>query len=251
MNMPLIVPTLGLDLSLLTRLAKSIDYPIAEKLVINNGEPGALREWHNLNPGWEGCQSWENIGVAASWNFATEIFHSETAWLIVNDDQEFQPGCLKRVYEAAEAHAKDYPFIFVNEFRAFDFFVWTRKGVDELGLFDENFWPAYFEDWEMRLRMDIAGLQGYAIPGPFPVKHGKPQPGGPAYHKMLKACEELNQNYFMRKWGVVDDKNPKWTTPFNDPHKSLKYWKVEPERRKLLEAEWNEFWDRPNRSVYT
>jgi hypothetical protein len=34
-------------------------------------------------------------------------------------------------------------------------FVFTRHALDVLGLFDENIYPAYYEDWEMEIRCGV------------------------------------------------------------------------------------------------
>src|SRR5882724_9700126 len=141
----LLVPTLALDLSLIERLVNSVDYPIKHKVVVNNGRIDALDRWQKQHTDWV-VMSWGHLGVAASWNKAPLIWPDEDAWLIVNDDEEFQPGCLELLCKASDAHHKDAPVIYVNGCQAFDIFVWTRIGVNYYGAFDENYFPLYFED---------------------------------------------------------------------------------------------------------
>ena len=49
----LFVPTLGLDLSLIERLANSVDYHIRSKVIFNNGEPGACDEFRDRHDDWQ------------------------------------------------------------------------------------------------------------------------------------------------------------------------------------------------------
>ena len=243
----ILVPTLALDLSLIERLANSVDYPIRDKVVINTGKPLALVDWVEKHPDWR-VISYGRIGVAAAWNKAPQIWPEEHAWLIVNDDEEFQPGCLEKLCKAADAHAHEAPIIYVNEHDAFDVFVWTRLGVNTYGTFDENFFPAYFEDWEMRCRFALGGPQPYRITEPFPVKHGKP-PAGPRYTHLLKQCEPLLRQYFEMKWGVVSDTKPKFDRPY-ELGAWVGYWTPVPLLRDRLQQYWDEFWNTPNPSVY-
>lgn len=246
----LVVPTLALDLSLLTRLANSIDYPLDIKIIINNGKRGALNDWMAQHPHWLIYESGYNKGCAGAWNMAPRICSDKEWWLISNDDQEFQPGCLEKICNAAIAHAKDNHILYVNPYDAFDMFVWTARGVRDFGLFDENFWPIYYEDYEMRLRFKIGGAKiHYVGDATFPVKHGK-QAAGKPYHDMLAGCKPINEYYFMRKWGTLDDKNPNFMTPFNDPEKHINEWEFEGERRDQREIFWDAFWNVPNPSIY-
>lgn len=246
----ILVPTLALDISLLQRLADSIDFPIQNKVVINNGKPGSLDEWKLKNPSWNVIQSEYNLGVAASWNLAPEIF-KEDAWLILNDDQQLQPGCLEIIASESELHYKTADIIYVNPFEAFDIFVWTRKGFETFGSFDENFYPAYYEDWEMRLRFNIGGADVHIIGDEsFPVKHGKPKPAGVKYMNMLKSFDHENRMYFMSKWGIIGDKNQLYKTPYNNPDLKIKDWEFNFERRAVMMEIWNEFINDKEVSLY-
>lgn len=248
----LLVPTLALDLSLLQRFADSIDYPIKNKIVINNGKVGALDIWELNNPGWLVMEPGRNLGVSGSWNKAPKLFEDDY-WLIANDDHELQPGCLERICDVADKNYKDVPVIYTNESRGFDLFVWTRLGVSLCGLFDENFYPGYHEDFEMRLRFALSGLDGCFVGGlDFPMKHGKPFPGGPKYRALLDIVDASNREYYTRKWGEVTDKvtDNVFKTPFNNPDNKISFWEIERERYTKLAALWNEFVNVPEPSTY-
>src|SRR5258708_3283064 len=65
----LFVPTLGLDVSLLDRLAASVDYHVRSKCVFNNGEPGSLDGFRDTHDDWIVKESaFGNLGVAGAWN---------------------------------------------------------------------------------------------------------------------------------------------------------------------------------------
>jgi hypothetical protein len=244
----LLVPSLGLDISLIERLARSVDFPIKYKVAINNGKIGALDEFRNRHRDWTVVDIGKNLGCAGSWNLAPEIFPTEPCWLISNDDQEFQPGVLEKICKAADEHCKDHHIIYVNQFDAFDLFVWTAKGVKEIGTFDENFWGVYCEDWEYRCRLKVGNAMQFRMNENLPIKHGKPA-AGKHYHELLAGWKPLNEDYLKRKWGTIGD-NPIFNCPFFNPHNPINEWKLEEENRRKREVFWNAFWNRPNVSLY-
>lgn len=245
----ILVPTLALDNSLLQRLADSIDYPIKNKVVINNGKIGALDEWKINNPEWQVYEKGINHGCAGSWNLAPILFPDDNAWLIINDDHVLQPGSLKTICRESDLHADDSDIIYVNEHQAFDIFVWTRNGVNFFGLFDENFYPIYYEDWEMRLRFKIGDAITYSISPGVPIKHGKPYPHNLNYMEMMKKCDPFNRDYFMRKWGVIGDEEIVYESPFNDPELPLSFWEIEQDRRDERMNICNLFFNSPDASI--
>lgn len=242
----ILVPTLALDLSLLQRLHDSIDYPVENKVVINNGKPGILDEWGKRN-GWKIIDQYFNIGVSGSWNLAPKIF-TDDHWLILNDDQELLPGALEKICKASDENP-DADIIYVNQFEGFDIFVWTRQCFTKFGGFDENFYPAYYEDFEMRLRFFIGGVKAHVIEKDFPVKHGKPHVAGPKYSEMLRRSDDFNREYFIRKWGMIGDKDPVYLTPFNSGF-PLCYCPLEVSRRFELVEIFKDFINDTNPSVY-
>lgn len=245
----LIVPCLGLDVSLIERLARSVDFPIKYKVAINNGKIGALDDFKNRHPDWLVFDMGKNLGCAGSWNMAPKIFPTEPCWLISNDDQEFQPGVLEKICKAADEHCRENHIIYVNEFDAYDVFVWTLKGVNEMGTFDENFWGVYCEDWEYRCRLKAGGGKCYRMNQQVAIKHGKPRPGGKAYHELLAAWKPLNEDYLKRKWGTIGD-SPVFNCPFFNPNHPINKWELEQENRAIREKHWEKFWDRTNVSLY-
>ncbi len=181
------------------------------------------------------------MGVAASWNLAPDLF-KEDHWLITNDDQEFQPGVLRTICETFDrAFDYDLDMFYVNEHQAYDVFGWTREGMKKHGLFDENFYPIYFEDWDMRLRLNYGHAKTFSMNENIPVKHGKINPVSAAYMEMLEKCQPINSRYFLNKWGEINDHSTPYKTPFNNKDLSLKDWAIDGYRRNQLKKFWNEY----------
>ena len=248
----LFVPTLGLDLSLLDRLAASVDYPVSRKLVFNNGEPGACDAFREKHPDWFVKESdTGNKGVADSWNMCPKLFPEHPTWLIMNDNAYFLPGYLEQICKCADEHETE-PIMHLNSSNAYYCFVWTQRGLKEFGEFDANLWPAYYEDNDMRVRHRLKGYHGYcyAIESLPPLPHGKPKSGGMNYGAMLQGCGLLNRLYWFYKWGNQNFEEAKYETPYKDQRLTVDQWVWRPEERATRKAIWDAWQSLPNPSIY-
>jgi len=239
----LFVPTLGLDISLLDRLAASVDYPISRKVVFNNGQPGALDLFRDSHSDWIVKESdTGNKGVADSWNQCPKMFPEHPTWLIMNDDAWFLPGYLEKICKCADKYETE-PIIHLNSSNAYYCFIWTARGKNEFGEFDANFFPAYYEDCDYRVRLRSRGYNGfiYALEGLPPVPHGKPKTGGVNYNAVLQGCGLLNRAYWLRKWGSLDFEKSTYQTPYKDHRLKPDQWVYYPEERVTRRILWNTF----------
>ena len=152
----MIVPILvGPDI--LQRMLDTIDYPIKKLIIIDNGD--ALRE----SAGWpvEHVQSTKiikmpaNLGVAGSWNLGIKAAPFAPWWLIVNFDVEWPAGSL----EAFAAQASGADILLAQSPQPWSAFALGEDVVQRVGLFDEGFHPAYFEDNDYELRCAIGGVK--------------------------------------------------------------------------------------------
>eukprot|EP00798_Chlamydomonas_sp_ICE-L_P030584 gene30584-35601_t len=167
------IPVLGLGLnndpfSLLMRLFYSIDYPI-DKIVLLTGssvDKHVQRELDHITRHFQnvvvrqGHDTW--LGVSESWNtIMMEVL--DAPWVfIVSMDIEFAPGSLQRLahhaWEDWDKNQLDQAFIeYCNDGMSggYSAFVMSRSIISKLGMFDENIFPAYYEDSEYDLRVAI------------------------------------------------------------------------------------------------
>ncbi len=241
----LFVPSIGLDVSLLNRLAASIDYPIKYKVAFNNGPEGALDEFGDKHPDWIVKDSpIGNRGVAGSWNDCAKWFSSEPCWLIANEDCWFLPGQLEQICRCADDNLTA-PVIYLNDSRAYYCFVWTLAGREQFGEFDENLWPAYYEDCDYRIRLGNTEIP-YALQGQEPVPHGKPRSGGVDYQSLIQGCGLLNRAYWRKKWGTDNREQAVYQTPYKDHRLTLKDWVWDPAHRAELFPLWRTFLEKPS-----
>jgi GT2 family glycosyltransferase len=106
-----------------------------------------------------------NLGVAGAWNAACRWAwaRGHDAILLLNDDMELaEPAILARFREAVDAEPRGLYFLTGRGFGAACI---SRVVWDELGPFDEGFWPAYHEDNDMHRRAALAGIPWRDVPG--------------------------------------------------------------------------------------
>jgi len=142
---------------ILYRMLDTIDYPIAKLIIIDNGD--ALRE----SSGWpvEHVQSTKvikmpaNLGVAGSWNLGVKAAPFAPWWLITNFDVEWPAGSLQAFAEQASGE----DVLLAQSPEPYCAFAVGQNVVQRVGLFDEAFHPAYFEDNDYELRCAIEGVK--------------------------------------------------------------------------------------------
>jgi GT2 family glycosyltransferase len=148
----MVVPTLTRH-DLLGIMLASIDYPVKHLVVIDNSGNG-----YELGNGlWERgtvLQMPANFGVAASWNLAVRMAHREPWVLIASDDVAWPTGALERFADVCTEDrlvlSETWPH-------------WCAFGlgmgiVKKVGLFDEGYFPAYFEDRDYERRCARHGM---------------------------------------------------------------------------------------------
>lgn len=248
----LFVPSVGLDVDLLERLANSIDYPIRYKVALNNGPLGALDGFMARHTDWFVKDSaFGNLGVAGSWNECAKLFPDEPIMLIMNEDAWFLPGYLEKICDCANENY-DAAVVHMNDSNAYYAFLWSHYGRMKYGTFDENLWPAYYEDTDMRIRHRLAGVTNYvyALPGLPPLPHGKPRTGGDNWAAVINGCGLFNRAYMVKKWGSYTDGTTPYVTPYKDHRLSPKEWIWVPEERAKRFPLWETFMSMPNPSLY-
>ena len=202
-----------------------------------------------------------NKSVAESWNYGINESKDADYIFIVNNDVLLHPRTIdnlilfieKTDYAMVTARnlndgqfIKSFlPKIIVPDFDPEDLKPitnWREEGpdfsgflirpsiVDKIGYFDENFWPAYFEDNDMATRIHKAGLHAKRVStAPYYHYGSTTVNNNPAIKKLIQnGTFEKCKKYFIEKWGnmpseVLDELG--YDYPFNDSSKPLWWWK--------------------------
>jgi GT2 family glycosyltransferase len=152
----LIVPVLN-RYDLLDRMVSSIDYPVKHLLIIDNGAADVLEDMTVDVPACVEHTTYlpmpANLGVSASWNLGIKSFPYAERWFITSNDVQFEPGALQRLSEA-----RSDEITLSSMFPHWQAFGLGYEAVKRVGLFDEGFFPAYFEDNDYQRRAEHAGV---------------------------------------------------------------------------------------------
>lgn len=120
-----------------------------------------------------------------------------------------------------------------SECPSFSCFLVKSDFFKQVGMFDENFSPAYFEDNDMHARLSLSGKKAYGYKGAMffhfvseTIKNDKR-----LRRKKFSTYPKL-EKYFIEKWGhaVVNDvevmRNVYYKHPYNELDKPLSYWRT-------------------------
>ena len=198
MSIPvLIIPVLN-RYDLLDQTLKSIDHPIDNIVIINNGK----NKFYST--GIKNVQIFDmpsNQGIAGSWNLGIKFYPHSDYWLFGSADTKYLPGSLKKFEEFS---GPDY---FINSTAAYSSFSLGKNIVEKVGLFDEYIYPAYFEDNDYNDRMILAGFEKNILsPGIEVDDNGGSQTikSDEVLMKKNHKTFESNKIYYLNKFNTKD-----------------------------------------------
>jgi hypothetical protein len=154
-------------------------------------------------------RSGRNIGVAASWNRILRRAHSRGEPVVISND-DIVLG--EHVFEEMVGLLHAGGFGLINGY-GWALFGQTPRCTEIVGYYDENFYPAYYEDCDYDRRLKLAGVRRRDT-------ENKSEHVGWATSRALGLGSEhdawLRQNldYFYKKWGGVPGSEI-FTEPFN------------------------------------
>lgn len=217
---PFIMPCLN-RFDMFTETMETVDTPI---------HPIVIDCWRN------------NRGVSGAWNEgmkkALDLGYSYA--LISNDDLKYPPGAIRELYDTAvktraatvspnqvrlPIRQRSYEPDGLREGADFFCFVINiPKVVKHAGWFDQQFYPAYFEDNDMHRRIQLAGLKSY-IRTDIDVIHEGSMTQKFDRHNPNVTMEkfEAHKGYFRKKWGGGPGQEV-YETPFNEPDLTVRDW---------------------------
>lgn len=183
----------------LYRMLDSIDYPIARLIVIDNGDcmhtPADWSVAHVLST--KVIKIPANLGVAGSWNLGIKASPFAPWWLITNFDVVWPAGSLAMFDQQARADA----LTLGGGFEAWSAFAIGDDVVGRVGLFDEGFHPAYFEDTDYEMRCRLAGVPVRSSTIPV-LHHNSSTLGYGDYAHRNASTFQSNSDYFQAGAGM-------------------------------------------------
>jgi len=233
-------------------LKSELDFP-AHFIFLDNGSP----EQAGIGPILESAKaqypdsveihkSEQNKGCAGGWNFCIRKAQAdpEFEWMVLaGHDIVVHPKALKNLilrylkggidlasgvdvgWEQPMPEIKSEEVPGAN----FSFLLVPRTVIEKVGLFDENIWPAYFEDNDFHFRCYLAGCGRGVWTWTAPFRHFRSSTV--RTYPNVSQHFASNTKYFTQKWGglpaEVIDKNPSLRKAIEDYHREFD------ERKKL------------------
>lgn len=184
-----IIPTL-VQYELLDEMIASIDYPIEELIIIDNG--GSLKSClHSKFVARTHIISMpNNLGVAASWNLGIKLTPYAKWWLIASDDIKWTDGSLAQYSRAMDTDVIVGDWEFGGSFSAFAV---NESVVAKVGLFDDYYYPGVGEELNYMIRARHSGIKFRHIPYAFTTNPGMTR-------KLLISKFENADNIFNDNW---------------------------------------------------
>ena len=184
-----------------------------------------------------------NLGCAEGWNTIIKSFIFSPYWVIIKDDVSFTPGFLKELHEtslenpdAGMVHGKPVYIPNMNKFGSFDMFLIRDWVIKDYGLFDINYYPAYFEDIDYMLRLlnkpiriinELKHSYYHGDTLDYNVSGKNTQKTSDELFIRLINAKYKNYNYFLKKWNANPEDinenniNDIYKYPFNNPENNI------------------------------
>ena len=180
-----------------------VDFPNAPIYIVDNGKQDIVKRQENFKV----FRFNKNLGVAKSWNFlCKKAFEKVDNVLILNDDIYLGKN-QKDIYK----FIKRTSFDLVHSEQHFCSFILTQQTYEKV-VFDESFYPAYFEDndFKYRLRLEKKKIVESSFLNPLVYRNSM----SIMKDRQLNNKFMDNQNYYIKKWGGLPNEEI-YKTPFN------------------------------------
>ncbi len=174
------------------------DFPDVEIFILDNGRqlinfPPSLRI--NYYPSIYFNSTGANLGVAGSWNLLIQMILKRYKYAVILNDDIYWGKDQEQVQSFLNRHGD----FFVSKEKGMCAFITTPRVHKKVGYFDENFYPAYFEDNDIEYRLKLAGIDIHQTNFLDPVVFRNSE--------SCKKDPSLNQpylkmrDYYVAKWG--------------------------------------------------
>ncbi len=188
-----------------------LDFKNTDIHIIDNGQQGIISLTDSITIHRED----KNLGVAASWNKLCKIIFEKHDWaLLINDDVYLGYGedvVNDAIYKSEVG--------IVQSAHNFSVLLISKKLFEEIGEFDEGFYPAYYEDSDYLYRLKLKGLRqeiDYTL-DPVDVKVSQTYEKDP---ELVNKAMADNRQRYIDKWGGSPMLET-FKSPFNDIAKKL------------------------------
>ena len=229
------IPVIGVPIvngvKWLKRLIDSIDYPVNDLFIVDNNGRGELEKEldqlklikHKFIKNIKVCHLPSNIGCSGAWNLIIKCYLMQPYWVIANHDVAFTPGLLEELVQ--KSNNQEVGFIKPKTFQ-YDLFLIKESTIQECGLFDENYYPAYMEDCDYHMRLlnknikiDYIETSHIHGDGDYESSGSQTLRTDDSLAEKLYYSHDTNSWYMSEKWGPnwrnLEWEFDPWKYPFN------------------------------------
>lgn len=213
------IPVLGFctlkRFDLAERLLASIDYPVEHLVIVDNS---GTQSWKPSKPElvknlWV-IQVPFGLGLVGAWNLIIKSTPYAPYWVLINDDAWFEPGSLEKIASEVDTQALNFLDI-VPQWSAV---VFGEGMIEKVGLYDERFYPLYFDDNDLERRVDHAGVPKKTIQAKVhhenssTLKSGFEHKNATSYqnNQYVYNWKEEQQDYTQGEWSLVIRRANRW-----------------------------------------
>jgi len=193
-----VIPVIGFAtlkrFDLADRLLESIDYPVEHLVIVDNS---GTASWNPKKPDWV-ANLWVirvpyGLGLVGAWNLIIKSTPYAPYWVLVNDDAWFESGALAKI----EANVDTNALNFVDCQPKWSAPVFGEGMVAKVGLYDERFYPLYFDDNDLERRVVEAGVEIKTIDAK--VHHDNSSTLNSGFHSANNVSYDNNMRLFQSK----------------------------------------------------
>lgn len=195
-----IIPVLG-RIDLLERCVKSLP-EVRDLIIIDNGDD--LAAGVDPLPDWLfGARVWSmpnGLSVAASWNLGIKATPFSDGWLLLNADAYMMGDAWTRLVQDASRDAitlAGQPGWCCAHIGA--------RVVERVGLFCENYHPAYMEDIDYQRRAEVLGITIRKSDAPVGHDNSSTIHSSPARFERNQETHAANIATYHRRWSNLGD----------------------------------------------
>jgi len=213
------IPVLGFctlkRFDLAERLLASIDYPVEHLVIVDNS---GTQSWNPSKPDlvknlWV-IQVPFGLGLTGAWNLIVKSTPYAPYWVLVNDDAWFEAGSLEKIAHEVDTQALN----FLDIVPAWSAVVFGEGMVEKVGLYDERFYPLYFDDNDLERRVDHAEIPKKTIQAKVhhenssTLKSGFEQVNNQSYknNNYVYNWKEETQDFTQGEWSLAIRRANRW-----------------------------------------
>jgi GT2 family glycosyltransferase len=154
------------------------------------------------------------LGLVGAWNLIVKSTPYAPYWVLVNDDAHFAPGSLETIAKEVDTQALNFLDI-VPQWSAV---VFGEGMVEKVGLYDERFYPLYFDDNDLERRVDQAGVPKKTIQAKVhhdnssTLKAGFAEKNAVSYARNQKLFDQKSneEDYSQGEWSLAVRRANRW-----------------------------------------